>query len=276
MYEARQNKEKVSRRIDAVNSGARQRVKVDSGRILKKDPSAYRLLTQKMSLNQGRQVVDNVKSNVPYAANRFFDIIRSSGESMTNRELKDAILNNLNNLIMILPFGSGDINIISHRAAICNITKGAVCDDYQEMGIAEIDRRNWGGGETVYREFYPGHSYISVKNARQPKNRDSDLDSDLSIDPWDLIIDPWRNMVDYRRNFNIFNKYKTASTKYVIVNNMKGQTNWLDANQIPVVQNIRSFLNDEHIQDTGNLLHDLNEYKRRHPGYTPFNQRYLM
>lgn len=32
MYEARQNKEKVSRRIDAANGGARQRVKMEDVR----------------------------------------------------------------------------------------------------------------------------------------------------------------------------------------------------------------------------------------------------
>ncbi|WP_455664934.1 hypothetical protein [Phocaeicola sp.] len=217
---------------------------------------------QKMPIATGNAVIGSVRTQVPYAANRIFDVIRSMGDSQTTRDLKDAVLNSVNNIGNTHPFGSGNINIIADRAAICNVTKGAVCDDYQEMAIAEMDRTGVGVGEQVYREYYPGHSYVSVEDPANPGLRGNDL-----------IVDPWRKMVDYRRNFNVFYKYKNNYNRYRNVP-MVGNTNWL--NPVPFANGaISNFLNNQGI-NTGNLLNDIDTYKHAHPGYTPLNAMYLM
>lgn len=219
---------------------------------------------QKMAIATGNAIISNVRAQVPYAANRIFDVIRSMGDSQTTRELKDAVLNSVNSIGNTRPFGSGNINIIADRAAVCNVTKGAVCDDYQEMAIAEMDRTRVGVGEQVYREYYQGHSYVSVEDPAYPGIRNNDL-----------IVDPWRKMVDFRRNFNVFYKYKDPSQYHRYINvPMAGITNWL--NPVPFANGaISNFLNNQGI-NTGNLLNDINTYKNTHPGHTPLNAMYLM
>lgn len=207
-------------------------------------------VAQRMTKNAAEGVVRTVKNAVPDAGNRLFDIIATLGKSIDKNKLKMDVLSSIDNFA---PFGTTDINTIATRASVANVTKGAVCDNYQEMAIAEMDRSQVGAGETVRAESYPGHSYVSVVDPVHNADRDEDL-----------IVDPWRNMVDKRKDFNFFTKYRNAYTPYGNVA-MAGQTDWLD----PTISGnyyVRGFLNMSGIPDTGDLQNDMNTYIEQNPG----------
>jgi len=207
-------------------------------------------VSQKMAKNRAKGVVSTVKTAVPDAGNRLFDIIGTFGGSIDKNKIKMDVLNSING---VAPFGTTNINTIATRASVSNVTKGAVCDNYQEMVIAEMDRSGAGAGENVRAESYPGHSYVSVVDPVHNTDRDEDL-----------IVDAWRNIVDKRKNFNFFTKYKTAYNPYGTVA-MAGATNWLD----PTITGdlyVRGFLTGAGIIDTGNLQTDMETYKEQNPG----------
>lgn len=209
-------------------------------------------VTQKMAKNAAEGVVRTVKNAVPDAGNRLFDIIATLGKSIDKNKLKIDVLSSIDSFA---PFGTTNINTIATRASVANVTKGAVCDNYQEMAIAEMDRSGVGVGETVRAESYPGHSYVSVVDPVHNTDRNEDL-----------IVDPWRNMVDKRKDFTFFTKYRNAYTPYGSVA-MAGQTDWLD----PTISGnyyVRGFLNMSGIPNTGDLQNDMNTYIEQNPGTT--------
>lgn len=205
-------------------------------------------VTQRMSINTGKNIVTTIKAAVPYAANRLFDLIATWGGALDNNQLNSGVLNSISNQY---PFGTTDINTIALRASIANETNGSVCDNYQEMVIAEIDRSG-NHGEAVRAESYPGHSYVSVIDPIAPNNRNEDL-----------IVDAWRNMVDKRKNFTFFSKYKNNYTPYGNIA-MNGATDWLN-NTVLAQQYVRGFLNLNGIPNTGNLTSDMDVYKAQNP-----------
>lgn len=208
-------------------------------------------VTQRMAKDAAQTVVDTVKTAVPDAGNRLFDILATWGESVDNNKIKMAVLNSISRFAS---FGTTDINTIAIRASVANVTKGAVCDNYQEMVIAEMDRSRVGVGETVKAESYPGHSYVSVDDPASPSDRGEDL-----------IVDAWRNMVGKRNTFYFFSKYKDNYTRYPPVA-MAGATNWLD----PTISGnyyVRGFLNLPTVNiNTGDLQADMQTYKQQNPG----------
>ena len=206
------------------------------------------LITQRMSIATGNSIVSSVKTAVPNAGNRLLDIISTWGGSSDNNQLTARVLNSIN---AHTAFGTTNINTIALRASIANNIKGAVCDNYQEMVIAEIDRTG-NNAEAVHAESYPGHSYVSVEDPDEPTNRSEDL-----------IVDAWRNMVDKRGNFTLFSKYKNNYTQYGHIP-MNGTTDWLNNNNLAHYY-IRAFLDSNGIVDTGNLNDDMETYKTQNP-----------
>ena len=202
---------------------------------------------QRMTKTQGETVVSNVNHQVPKAANRLFGIIFSGGKTIDRKRLTDDVLNTLN-----LPLDN-NLNHTVTRAGVAGITKGAVCDNYQDMAIAEIARSGLAAAtDTVHREWYPGHSYVSITDtAANPVNHNNDL-----------IVDAWRNFVDRRSDFKVFKQYRNAYNQ-VAATPMAGGTDWL--NDAAAQQAVDNFLT---LQGFTNPSRDVNMkgYMEANPG----------
>lgn len=211
---------------------------------------------QLMTVANGNMIVGNVRAAVPNAANRFGAFLKTLGKNVDRGKLTDDILASpVNNH----PFASTSMNDIVPRAQVARITNGAVCDNYQEMVVAEIDRNPGllNGGDVINRENYPGHSYVSISNGLNAQN--------------DLILDAWRGFVDQRRNFTVFSKYSNPAlfNKWAQVPVMNRNPDWMNDEGLT-----RNFLNTQGI-NTNVLADDMETYMNNHPGRVRNRRLYL-